>query len=227
MVLSSPQHLGAASMFGKPGANVLRSPSRDPLGAQPGGGLGGLAGAGAGMFSGAVSRGPGRVQDDPLVGKRVKVCKGPYKGCVGVACLCLCAPPPLSFVAQTRACFDCLAAVKPAATRHRQLTLTASDASASQTQRRYKGIVMAATRQIVRLELEANEKTVTVNRTDLDGQEVRPADVLGLVRGDSPTLHPLCPPGISVSFLSFTMPESIGPTPHARCHRVSHLLRVR
>lgn len=47
---------------------------------------------------------------------------------------------------------------------------------------------MAATRQIVRLELEANEKTVTVNRTDLDGQEIRPADVLGLVRGSRPRI---------------------------------------
>lgn len=79
MPLSSPQHMGAQAMLGRmgmAGPNVLRSPTRDGGGLQmPGGG------APPGMFSGAVSHGRGRIMDDPLVSKRVKVCRGPYKGC--------------------------------------------------------------------------------------------------------------------------------------------------
>ena len=79
----------------------------------PGGGPASLLSPGAGVFSGRRSGGGGGMrQTDPLVGQRILVRSGAYKG--------------------------------------------------------YRGIVLDATESVVRLELEANEKTVTLNRVHVD-----------------------------------------------------------
>jgi len=113
----SPRLLPAAL-----GGNLLGPPAGmgAPRMGPPGGG------GGFGSFSGGGGKGrAGR--DDGLVGMRVKVATGAYKG--------------------------------------------------------YVGIVLDATEAVVRLELEANEKTVTINRAHLDA---RGAEALGARRAEQP-----------------------------------------
>ena len=79
----------------------------------PAGGPSSLLSPGSGVFSGRRGTGaPGKREQDPLVGQRILVRSGAYKG--------------------------------------------------------YRGIVLDATESVVRLELEANEKTVTLNRVHVD-----------------------------------------------------------
>jgi transcription elongation factor SPT5 len=127
--LRSPAHPGAGGGGGSSGMGVLRSPRLVP--AALGGNLVGPPSmaapraTGFGSFSGGKSGGGRR--DDGLLGTRVKVASGAYKG--------------------------------------------------------YVGIVLDATDAIVRLELEANEKTVTIARGHLDS---RGADALGAGRAVQP-----------------------------------------
>jgi transcription elongation factor SPT5 len=103
----SPRLDGAPGMP-RGSAGLLLSGPRNT----PGGGPASLLSPGAGVFSGRRSGGGGMRQTDPLVGQRILVRSGAYKG--------------------------------------------------------YRGIVLDATESVVRLELEANEKTVTLNRVHVD-----------------------------------------------------------